>query len=185
MSYNRIIIKTDCADTTYDVACHVVPFRARPYLNAFVPALPAYFTRDKLDREIPHRVPIVEQPSELPFNWVALCTLLGETDCVCFTMSTICQYGQIVAGLRPHPALFSTAPSNGRYDQDAPMCSSMMTSSLAGGTDAELDPCQSQSVYANSYWGWKLFLYCRQKLRRLDAVSLKRQVVQKHRRAFI
>lgn len=68
----------------------VVPYRARePHLRAFVPALRAYFDRDKLDREIPYRVLIIEQNSELPFNRGALKNIgfaLGrdDTDYVCF-----------------------------------------------------------------------------------------------------
>jgi hypothetical protein len=68
----------------------VVPFRAREaHLNAFVPALRAYFTRDKLDHKITYRVLIVEQQGELPFNRGALLNIgfaLGrdDTDYVCF-----------------------------------------------------------------------------------------------------
>jgi hypothetical protein len=47
----------------------VVPYRDRlAHLNAFVPLLRAYFSRDKLDKDIPYRVFIVEQEQGLPFN---------------------------------------------------------------------------------------------------------------------
>jgi glycosyl transferase family 7 (putative galactosyltransferase) len=68
----------------------VVPYRAREaHLKAFVPALRAYFTRDKLDRDIPYRVLIIEQSSDLPFNRGALRNIgfklaCAETDYVCF-----------------------------------------------------------------------------------------------------
>jgi hypothetical protein len=67
----------------------IVPYRARQaHLGAFVPALRAYFTRDKLDREIAYRVLIVEQSSGLPFNRGALLNVgfqlcSGKTDYVC------------------------------------------------------------------------------------------------------
>jgi len=68
----------------------VVPFRAREaHLKMFVPAVRAYFARDKIDREIPYRVLIVEQESGLPFNCGALRNIgfaLGrdESDYTCF-----------------------------------------------------------------------------------------------------
>jgi N-terminal region of glycosyl transferase group 7/N-terminal domain of galactosyltransferase len=62
----------------------VVPYRGREsHLKTFVPTLRAYFARDKLDREIPYRVLIVEQDNELPFNRGALKNigyLLGRND---------------------------------------------------------------------------------------------------------
>jgi len=68
----------------------VVPYRAREaHLKAFVPALRVYFNRDKLDREIPYRVLIIEQNSELPFNQGALCNIgfalsRDDSDYTCF-----------------------------------------------------------------------------------------------------
>jgi hypothetical protein len=51
----------------------VVPFRAREaHLQQFVPHVRAYFARDKIDREIPYRVFIIEQENGLPFNHGAL-----------------------------------------------------------------------------------------------------------------
>lgn len=67
----------------------IVPYRAREaHLKEFVPALRAYFTRDKRDREIPYRVLIVEQSCDLPFNRGALLNIgfkltCAETDYVC------------------------------------------------------------------------------------------------------
>jgi hypothetical protein len=51
----------------------VVPYRAREaHFKQFVPHLKAFFTRDKMHREIPYRVLIVEQEHGLPFNAGAL-----------------------------------------------------------------------------------------------------------------
>jgi hypothetical protein len=68
----------------------VVPYRAREsHLKFFVPAVRAYFSRDKVDCEIPYRVLIVEQDNELPFNRGALKNIgfmLGRdnSDYTCF-----------------------------------------------------------------------------------------------------
>jgi hypothetical protein len=51
----------------------VVPYRAREaHFKQFVPHLKAFFTRDKMHREIPYRVLVVEQEQGLPFNAGAL-----------------------------------------------------------------------------------------------------------------
>jgi hypothetical protein len=51
----------------------VIPYRNRAdHLNKFVPLVRAYFARDKLDREIPYRVLVIEQEHGLPFNRGAL-----------------------------------------------------------------------------------------------------------------
>lgn len=62
----------------------VVPYRAREqHLRRFVPAVRAYFARDKVDRDIPYRVLVIEQENGLPFNRGALLNigfLLGRDD---------------------------------------------------------------------------------------------------------
>lgn len=51
----------------------VVPYRDRAaHLREFVPHVCQYFARDKLDKEIPYRVLVVEQAPGLPFNAGAL-----------------------------------------------------------------------------------------------------------------
>jgi hypothetical protein len=51
----------------------VVPYRSREaHLQHFVPHLRAYFSRDKVDREIPYRVLVIEQEHGIPFNRGAL-----------------------------------------------------------------------------------------------------------------
>lgn len=68
----------------------VVPYRAREaHLKAFVPHLRAYFSRDKVDRDIPYRVLVIEQENGLPFNRGAMKNIgfqLGrdESDYTCF-----------------------------------------------------------------------------------------------------
>jgi hypothetical protein len=62
----------------------VVPYRAREqHLQQFVPHVRTYFARDKIDREIPYRVLVIEQENGLPFNRGALNNigfLLGRDD---------------------------------------------------------------------------------------------------------
>jgi hypothetical protein len=51
----------------------VVPYRAREaHLKTFVQFVRAYFARDKIDREIPYQVLVIEQEKGLPFNRGAL-----------------------------------------------------------------------------------------------------------------
>jgi N-terminal region of glycosyl transferase group 7 len=62
---------------------------AREHLRYFVPALRAYFARDKLDRDIPYRALTIEQEPGLPFNHGALNnigSLIGRGGCdyTCF-----------------------------------------------------------------------------------------------------
>ena len=47
----------------------IVPYRNRAeHLSLLVPHMAAYFTRDKIDKDIPVTLAIVEQPFGLPFN---------------------------------------------------------------------------------------------------------------------
>lgn len=68
----------------------VVPYRDRAaHLARFLPHLTAYFQRDKLDKEIPYRITVVEQVPGKPFSAARLRNigfLLTEADCdyVCF-----------------------------------------------------------------------------------------------------
>ncbi len=70
--------------------CIVVPFRLRhAHLMEFVPHMRADFARDKVDRETPYRVLIVEQENGQPFNRGALKNIgfqLGrdDSDYTCF-----------------------------------------------------------------------------------------------------
>jgi glycosyl transferase family 7 (putative galactosyltransferase) len=68
----------------------VVPYRDREaHLNVFVRHLRAYFARDKIDKDIPYRVLIVDQENGLPFNRGTLNNIgfvLGrnDSDYTCF-----------------------------------------------------------------------------------------------------
>jgi hypothetical protein len=68
----------------------VVPYRDRePHLKIFVQMVRAYFARDKIDRDIPYQVLIIEQEGGLPFNRGALKNIgfvLGRESCdyTCF-----------------------------------------------------------------------------------------------------
>jgi hypothetical protein len=140
----------------------VVTYRAREaHLRAFVPALRAYFSRDKLDREIPYRVLIIEQNSELPFNHGALSNIgfaLGcdDGDYTCFhdidylpiwadyswsdVPACIVWYG---AEERP----IKSGNWNQTVKHDLP--------ALFGGVVLMPNSTFAQvNGYANSYWGW-------------------------------
>lgn len=67
----------------------IVPYRDRPsHLKAFVPHLVAYFQQDKLDRELPYRVLVIEQGNRAPFNRGLLnnvgAALATDCDTLCF-----------------------------------------------------------------------------------------------------
>jgi N-terminal region of glycosyl transferase group 7/N-terminal domain of galactosyltransferase len=68
----------------------VVPYRDRAeHLGRFLPHLTIYFQRDKLDKDIPYRIAVVEQAPGKVFNAARLRNvgfLLTESDCdyVCF-----------------------------------------------------------------------------------------------------
>ena len=140
----------------------VVPFRARDaHLQRFVGHLRAYFARDKVAREIPYSVLIIEQESGLPFNRGALKNIgfvLGREHCdytafhdvdylpiwadytFADTFTAIVWYGAewrpIIPG-RPWP------------------CTIHDKSSFFGGVvlvpNASFEHVDG---YANSYWGW-------------------------------
>ncbi len=140
----------------------VVPYRDRQaHLNAFVPLLRAYFARDKIDRDIPYRVLIVEQESGLPFNRGALCNIgfvLGRdhSDYTCFhdvdylpvwadyswsdTPVCILWHG---AEARPislkHPGYRKSQNLDGFY---------------GGVVLMPNPPFEQVNGYPNTYWGW-------------------------------
>jgi N-terminal region of glycosyl transferase group 7/N-terminal domain of galactosyltransferase len=140
----------------------VVPFRAREvHLRVFVPALRAYFTRDKIDREIPYSVLIVEQATDLPFNrgalkniGFALCS--GESDYVCFhdvdylpiwadyswsaVPSCIVWYGAEQRPLRPGRSELIVNHDLDEFCGGAVLMPNSIFAKVNG--------------YANSYWGW-------------------------------
>jgi len=140
----------------------VVPYRAREaHLKFFITHVRAYFARDKIDRDIPYRVLVIEQEEGAPFNRGALKNIgfqLGrdDSDYTCFhdvdyipiwadyrwseTPVAIVWYG---AESRP---ISMSQPAN-RVVHDLER--------FAGG--AVLTPnhlFEHVNGYANDYWGW-------------------------------
>ena len=68
----------------------IVPYRDRAeHLSQLVPHMAAYFTRDKIDQDIPITLAIVEQPFGRPFNRgliknIGFKVLRDSVDYVCF-----------------------------------------------------------------------------------------------------
>lgn len=140
----------------------LIPYRAREaHLKTFVPTLRNYFTRDKLDREIPYRALIIEQSSEMPFNRGALLNIgfkLGcdDTDYVCFhdvdflpiwadyrwsdVPACIVWYG---AEKRPITLVRSKSMAHKNMEIFFGAVVLMPNSTFA-----------QVNGYANSYWGW-------------------------------
>lgn len=140
----------------------VVPYRNRPdQLTAFQAHVSTYFARDKLDRDIPYRVTVVEQNDALPFNRGALLNigfLLGEADsdytCLhdvdylpiwadysyCALPTCILWYG-----LENRPIRVGDASTKITMDLDG----------VFGGV-LLIDNAQFRQVdgFSNSYWGW-------------------------------
>jgi hypothetical protein len=140
----------------------VVPYRAREvHLKRFVPAVRAYFSRDKIDRDIPYRVIIVEQDAGLPFNRAALANIgfllgHGESDYTCFhdvdylpiwadyswsdTPVAIVWYGA-----ESRPVAVSAPEKRVRHNLE----------NLFGGVVLVPNKLFAQvNGYSNSYWGW-------------------------------
>jgi hypothetical protein len=139
----------------------IVPYRDRPaQLARFVPHLVAYFQRDKLDKDIPWRLTIVEQAAGKPFNRglvknAGFLLTEGEADYVCFHDV---DYLPIWADYRPvdRPTrivwygteivpLFPGSPDGLKHDY----------ATFFGGV--VLFPkadFRRVNGYSNAYWGW-------------------------------
>jgi hypothetical protein len=140
----------------------VAPYRAREsHLEKWVPALRAYFARDKLDREIPYRVLVIEQDTGLPFNRGALKNigfLLGRNDgdYTCFhdidyfpiwadyswsdLPAAIVWYGAEWRPIAPGRSNAKVLHNLDEFFGAAVLISNAMFAQVNG--------------YANSYWGW-------------------------------
>lgn len=140
----------------------VVPYRDRePHLRQFLPHLQAYFARDKIDRDIPYRVLVVEQSPGQPFNRGALLNagfrLSREWgDYTCFHDV---DYLPIWADYSPVTAPTTILYWGAEYRPIAEGRSDMMIrhnlDSLVSGV--VLIPNQQfvqVNGYANDYWGW-------------------------------
>jgi hypothetical protein len=140
----------------------IVPYRAREaHLKAFLPALRMHFTRDKLGREIPYRVLIIEQSSDLPFNRGALKNIgfklsCADADYVCFHdidyLPILADYSWsdvpvriIWYGLQERPIMPGRSNRTVRHDP-ATFFSAVVLMPNSIFTQV--------NGYANSYWGW-------------------------------
>jgi hypothetical protein len=139
----------------------VVPYRAREeHLRLFVPFVRAYFSRDKVDREIPYHVLVVEQENGLPFNRGALNNIgfmLGrdESDYTAFhdvdylpiwadysfvdTLTPLVWFG---ADVRP---IVPGQPERLRHD---------LNTFFGGVVLVPNSDFERVNGFANQYWGW-------------------------------
>jgi hypothetical protein len=140
----------------------VIPYRDRAsHLQQFVSHVRAYFGRDKLDKNIPYRVLIVEQENSLPFNRGMLLNigfLLGadESDYTCFHdvdyLPIWADYSWVEA---PTPILWYGAEQR----PVAPGRSNLMVQHnldayFSGVLLVPNDLFKRVNGYANDYWGW-------------------------------
>src|ERR1043165_5376889 len=140
----------------------VVPYRAREaHLKAFVPALRAYFTRDKLDCEIPYRVLIIEQSSDLPFNRGALRNIgfelaCAETDYVCFhDVDYLPIWADYSWSDFPIRIIWHGAETSAIAPGRSHLVAIHDPATFFGGVVLMPNSIFSQvNGYANSYWGW-------------------------------
>jgi hypothetical protein len=147
----------------------VVPYRAREaHFKQFVPHLKAFFTRDKIHREIPYRVLIVEQEQGLPINLGALRNIgfalaREESENADFEAGYTCfhdiDYLPLSADYRwtdvPAPIAWYGAESR----PVAPGVSGWRVASSAEGFFGAVmltpnDMFSRVNGYSNIYWGW-------------------------------
>ena len=139
----------------------VVPYRDRPeHLARFVPHLNAYFARDKLDKDIPWRLTIVEQTAGKAFNRgllknIGFLLTEAEADYVCFHDV---DYLPIWADFRPadRPTrilwygaevvpLFPGSPDGLKHDY---------ATTFGGAVLFNKAEFRRINGYSNGYWGW-------------------------------
>lgn len=140
----------------------VVPYRDRAeHFRIFVPTLRAYFARDKIDRNVPYQVFIVEQDNALPFNRGALSNIgfllgQGESDYTCFhDIDYIPIWADYSWSEFPAPIVWYGAESQ-------PISAARPDKKIFHNLDeffgAVMIVPNDQFVrvngYANSYWGW-------------------------------
>ena len=140
----------------------VVPYRAREaHLKIFVQMVRAYFARDKIDKDIPYQVLVVEQENGLPFNRGALKNIgytLGrdDSDYTCFhdvdyipvwadyswsdTPVAIVWYGA-----ESRPIRLSHRDRGVRHD---------LNQFYGGAALAPNDLFAQVNGYTNAHWGW-------------------------------
>jgi hypothetical protein len=140
----------------------VVPYRDRAkHLQQFVSHMRSYFSRDKLDKDIPYRVLIVEQENGLPFNRGMLLNvgfLLGaeDSDYTCFHdvdyLPVWADYSWVD---EPTPILWYGA-------EQRPIAPGRSNLTITHNLDAYFsgvllvpnEQFKKVNGYANDYWGW-------------------------------
>lgn len=140
----------------------VVPYRAREaHLRQFIPHVQSYFSRDKIDRDIPYRVLIVEQEQGLPFNRGAIKNVgfvLGsqQSDYTCFhDVDYLPIWADYTWVDTPTPIVWYGAESRPLFPGRSERATLHDLNLFFGG--AILIPNASFSAvngYANSYFGW-------------------------------
>jgi glycosyl transferase family 7 (putative galactosyltransferase) len=140
----------------------VVPYRDRAkHLQQFVSHMRSYFSRDKLDKDIPYRVLIVEQENGLPFNRGMLLNvgfLLGaeDSDYTCFhDVDYLPVWADYSWAEGPTPILWYGA-------EQRPIAPGRSNLTITHNLDAYFsgvllvpnDQFKKVNGYANDYWGW-------------------------------
>jgi hypothetical protein len=128
----------------------VVPYRDREaHLQLFVPYLQEYFRHDKLDRQIPYTIHVVEQADDRPFNRGQLANaafrLIGDTaDYLCIHDVDLMPLWADYA-FPAHPARLALHGSPNR--QDVPLY-------FGGVTAISMADFERVNGFSNGYWGW-------------------------------
>jgi len=140
----------------------VVPYRNRPdQLTAFQAHVSTYFARDKLDRDIPYRVTVVEQKDDLPFNRGALLNagfVLGEagSDYTCFhDVDYLPIWADYSYCATPTCTLWYGLENRPIRVGDPSTRITMDIENIFGGV-VLIDNAQFRQAggFSNSYWGW-------------------------------
>lgn len=140
----------------------IVPYRDRAqHLEAFQAHVRAYFARDKVDRNVPYRVYIVEQDQMLPFNRGALLNIgfvlaEKETDYVCFhDVDYLPMWADYSAPEAPTPIVWWGAEMRpiapGRSEFAA---KHDLDSYYSGALLVPNEQFRAVDGYATAYWGW-------------------------------
>jgi hypothetical protein len=140
----------------------VVPYRDRPaQLKQFIQHTSAYFSRDKIDREIPYRVLVVEQEPGLPFNRGAIKNVgfvltEAESDYTCFhDVDFLPMWADYRPVDTPTPIVWYGAEVRivGEGHARRPIAEDQ--EAFFGGAVIFPNPAFRQiNGYANEYWGW-------------------------------
>lgn len=130
----------------------VVPYRDREaHLQLFVPYLHDYFRHDKLDRQIPWTLHIVEQADDLPFNRGQLANaafrLVGDT------ADYLCIHD---VDLLPLWADYAYPAQPARLCLHGTQVAEQAYAYFGGVTAITMDDFGHCNGFSNGYWGWGL-----------------------------